>query len=71
MDGVRVVGFMDVVVKKVVVFGGDGNKYIINVKFSGVDVYVIGDLYFYVVYDVMVMGLNVVDFGYYVEKVMR
>lgn len=40
-------------------------------KFKGVDVYVIGDMYYYVVYDVMMFGLNIVDLGYNVEKVMK
>jgi dinuclear metal center YbgI/SA1388 family protein len=71
VDGVRVVGSMDATVKKVAVLGGDGNKYITNAKFSGADAYVTGDLYFHVAHDAMAMGLNVVDPGHHVEKVMR
>ncbi|TYR82382.1 Nif3-like dinuclear metal center hexameric protein [Priestia megaterium] len=71
VEGVRVVGAPEAKVKKVAVLGGDGNKYITNAKFSGADVYVTGDLYFHVAHDAMMMGLNVIDPGHHVEKVMR
>ncbi|WP_110111367.1 Nif3-like dinuclear metal center hexameric protein [Bacillus sp. CGMCC 1.16541] len=71
VDGVRVVGDLDDKVRKVAVLGGDGNKYITNAKFQGADTYVTGDLYFHVAHDAMMMGLNVVDPGHHVEKVMR
>jgi dinuclear metal center YbgI/SA1388 family protein len=68
---VRVVGNLNDIVKKVAVIGGDGNKYISHAKFSGADVYVTGDLYYHVAHDAMMMGLNVVDPGHNVEKVMK
>ena len=68
---VRVVGDLDSKVKKVAVLGGDGNKYISSAKFKGADVYVTGDLYYHVAHDAMMMGLNVIDPGHNVEKVMK
>jgi len=71
VERVRVVGNGNDLVKKVAVVGGDGNKYISHAKFRGADVYVTGDLYYHVAHDAMMMGLNVVDPGHNVEKVMK
>ncbi len=71
VDGLRVVGSLSDKVKKVAVLGGDGNKYISHAKRAGADVYVTGDLYYHVAHDAMMMGLNIVDPGHNVEKVMK
>ncbi|MBM7701497.1 Nif3-like dinuclear metal center hexameric protein [Metabacillus iocasae] len=71
VEGVRVVGDLNSKIRKVAVLGGDGNKYVTSAKFQGADVYVTGDLYFHVAHDAMMMGLNVVDPGHHVEKVMK
>ncbi len=71
VTGVRVVGDMNSIVKKVAVLGGDGNKYFSAAKFKGADVYVTGDMYYHVAHDAMMMGLNIVDPGHNVEKVMK
>ena len=68
---VRVVGDLQSKVRKVAVLGGDGNKYISSAKFKGADVYITGDLYYHVAHDAMMMGLNVIDPGHNVEKVMK
>ena len=68
---VRVVGDLQSKVKKVAVLGGDGNKYITSAKFKGADVYITGDLYYHVAHDAMMMGLNVIDPGHNVEKIMK
>lgn len=68
---VRVVGDLESKVKKVAVLGGDGNKYISSAKFKGADVYVTGDIYYHVAHDAMMMGLNIIDPGHNVEKVMK
>ncbi|MCM3002513.1 Nif3-like dinuclear metal center hexameric protein [Priestia koreensis] len=70
VKGLRVVGNLTDKVRKVAVLGGDGNKYITQAKFKGADVYVTGDLYFHVAHDAKALGLNVVDPGHHVEKVM-
>lgn len=71
VKGVRVVGKLDSKVRKVAVLGGDGNKYFSSAKFKGADVYVTGDLYYHVAHDAMMTGLNMVDPGHNVEKVMK
>jgi dinuclear metal center YbgI/SA1388 family protein len=68
---VRVVGDLDSKVKKVAVLGGDGNKYIQTANFKGADVYITGDMYYHVAHDAMMLGLNIIDPGHNVEKVMK
>lgn len=67
---VRVVGNTSTIVSKVAVVGGDGNKYIHAAKRAGADVFVTGDIYFHVAQDAESIGLNIVDPGHHVEKVM-
>ncbi|KGX93599.1 hypothetical protein N781_11275 [Pontibacillus halophilus JSM 076056 = DSM 19796] len=71
VPALRAVGDMEKVVKKVAVLGGDGNKYISVAKKKGADVFITGDLYFHVAHDALGMGLNVIDPGHHVEKVMK
>ncbi|WP_042458492.1 Nif3-like dinuclear metal center hexameric protein [Neobacillus dielmonensis] len=71
VEGVRVVGDLNSKVKKVAVLGGDGNKYFTHAKFSGADVYVTGDIYYHTAHDAMMQGLNMIDPGHNVEKVMK
>jgi dinuclear metal center YbgI/SA1388 family protein len=71
VDRVRVVGNLDAKVKKVAVLGGDGNKYFSQAKFKGADVYVTGDIYYHTAHDAMMQGLNMIDPGHNVEKVMK
>lgn len=71
VDKVRVVGDLASLVKKVAVLGGDGNKYYTHAKFKGADVYVTGDIYYHTAHDAMMQGLNMIDPGHNVEKVMK
>ncbi|WP_070120645.1 Nif3-like dinuclear metal center hexameric protein [Bacillus marinisedimentorum] len=71
VPSVRIAGNMDEKVKKVAVLGGDGNKYWSNAKMKGADVYVTGDVYYHVAHDAVMQGLNVIDPGHNVEKVMK
>jgi len=68
---VRVVGDLDSKVKKVAVLGGDGNKYYSQAKFRGADVYITGDIYYHTAHDAMMAGLNMIDPGHNVEKIMK
>ncbi|MFL6557734.1 MAG: Nif3-like dinuclear metal center hexameric protein [Bacillus sp. (in: firmicutes)] len=68
---VRVVGDLTAKVNKVAVLGGDGNKYFMNAKFKGADVYVTGDIYYHTAHDAAMQGLNMIDPGHNVEKVMK
>jgi dinuclear metal center YbgI/SA1388 family protein len=67
---VRIVGKVDEKIFKVAVLGGDGNKYIHIAKRAGADVLVTGDMYFHTAQDAQAIGLNIVDPGHHVEKVM-
>ncbi|OIJ16130.1 Nif3-like dinuclear metal center hexameric protein [Anaerobacillus arseniciselenatis] len=71
VDGLRVVGDMNTKISKVAVLGGDGNKYVSQALFKGADVFVTGDMYYHVAHDAMMDGLNIVDPGHNVEKVMK
>lgn len=70
VSSLRIVGDLDAVIKKVAVLGGDGNKYFQQAKRAGADVYVTGDMYFHTAQDAQAIGLNIVDPGHHVEKVM-
>ncbi|WP_246945828.1 Nif3-like dinuclear metal center hexameric protein [Bacillus pinisoli] len=70
VEGVRVVGNLSDRVKRVAVLGGDGNKYIHQAHFAGADVFVSGDIYFHFAHEAMALGLNIVDPGHHIEKVM-
>jgi dinuclear metal center YbgI/SA1388 family protein len=71
VQSVRVVGDLASKVKKVAVLGGDGNKYFKHAKFKGADVYITGDIYYHTAHDAMMEGLNMIDPGHNVEKVMK
>jgi dinuclear metal center YbgI/SA1388 family protein len=71
VNTVRVVGDLSAKVKKVAVLGGDGNKYYTQAKFKGADVYITGDIYYHTAHDAMMAGLNMIDPGHNVEKVMK
>lgn len=71
VEGLRVVGNLDKKVKKIAVLGGDGNKYTSQALFKGADVLVTGDVYYHVAHDAMMDGLNIVDPGHNVEKIMK
>ncbi|WP_223591345.1 Nif3-like dinuclear metal center hexameric protein [Neobacillus bataviensis] len=71
VERVRVVGDLSSKVKKVAVLGGDGNKYFSHAKFKGADVYVTGDIYYHTAHDAMMQGLNMIDPGHNVEKIMK
>lgn len=71
LSGVRVVGDLQALVKKVAVIGGDGGKYWSQAKFRGADVFVTGDMYYHTAHDALVSGLNIVDPGHHVEMVLK
>ena len=71
VNKVRVVGNLSSRIKKVAVLGGDGNKYFKHAKFKGADVYITGDIYYHTAHDAMMEGLNMIDPGHNVEKVMK
>ncbi|WP_409289321.1 Nif3-like dinuclear metal center hexameric protein [Peribacillus sp. SCS-37] len=71
VEHVRLAGDPEAVIKKVAVLGGDGNKYIKAAKYSGADCFVTGDIYYHTAHDAAMMGLNLLDPGHNIEKVMK
>lgn len=67
---VRIVGDLQSTVRKIALVGGDGNKYIYTAKRAGADVFLTGDMYFHTAQDAQAIGLQIVDPGHHVEKVM-
>lgn len=70
VPALRVVGDLQSTVRKVALVGGDGNKYIYAAKRAGADVFLTGDMYFHTAQDAQAIGLQIVDPGHHVEKVM-
>ncbi|KGL40208.1 Nif3-like dinuclear metal center hexameric protein [Listeria newyorkensis] len=71
IENVRVIGDTNRTVRKVGIIGGDGNKFIHDVKRAGADVYITGDIYYHTGHDLMAIDLPTIDAGHYIEKVMK
>ncbi|WP_077621483.1 Nif3-like dinuclear metal center hexameric protein [Sediminibacillus massiliensis] len=71
IPGLRVAGNLDAEVKKIALLGGSGEDFIGHAHKSGADVYITGDLTFHETQDAWQMGLNLIDPGHHVEKVMK
>lgn len=71
MDGIKVTGDLEAPVNKVAILGGDGNKFIHAAKRQGADVFISGDIYYHTAHDAMMLGLNVIDAGHHIEKIMK
>ncbi|MBB6454299.1 dinuclear metal center YbgI/SA1388 family protein [Salirhabdus euzebyi] len=71
VPAVRVVGDLKKKIKTVGIIGGDGNKFIHQVKRKGVDVLITGDVYYHTAHDAMGIGLSMIDPGHHIEKVMK
>ncbi|PPA71435.1 Nif3-like dinuclear metal center hexameric protein [Jeotgalibacillus proteolyticus] len=71
VPALRYVGNPDAEVKKVAVLGGTGNRYMNAARFSGADVYITGDVEYHTAHDAKMMGLNIIDPGHNIEKVMK
>jgi dinuclear metal center YbgI/SA1388 family protein len=67
---VRVVGDLNKKIQTVGVIGGDGNNYIYDAKRRGCDVLITGDVYYHTAHDALGIGLNLIDPGHNVEKVV-
>lgn len=66
----RVVGDLNQMVEKVAILGGDGNKYMQAALHQGADVFITGDIYYHTAHDALLQGLNMIDPGHNIEKVM-
>jgi dinuclear metal center YbgI/SA1388 family protein len=71
VTGVRITGNLQDKVKKVAILGGDGGKYYTTALRKGADVFITGDVYYHTAIDAKLDGLNIIDPGHNVEKVMK
>ena len=70
LEGLRVTGSLDRIVKKVAVLGGSGEKYYHHAKRLGADVYITGDVSFHFAQDALAQGLSIIDPGHHIEVIM-
>lgn len=68
---VRVTGDLEQSVKRIAVLGGSGEKYYQDAFNQGADVYVTGDMTFHQAQEAEAIGLNVIDAGHYIEKIIK
>ncbi len=71
VTSVRVIGDLDATVEKVAVLGGDGDKFVRTAQFAGADVFITGDIYYHTAVDFKQEGMNIIDPGHNVEKIMK
>lgn len=71
LKGLRVVGDLDALVKKVAVVGGDGSSFASKAIFKGADVYLTGDIGYHTAHDAQADGLSIIDAGHNIEKIMK
>ncbi|MDX8045964.1 Nif3-like dinuclear metal center hexameric protein [Gracilibacillus sp. S3-1-1] len=71
VPAVRYVGNGDQLIRKVAVLGGSGKGYIKAAQNAGADLYITGDLTFHEAQDAEEAGLNLIDPGHHVEKIMK
>ncbi|MFG6148496.1 Nif3-like dinuclear metal center hexameric protein [Halobacillus sp. B23F22_1] len=70
ISNLRFVGNPEQMVQRVAVLGGSGEKYFSAALNQGADVYITGDMTFHIAQEAEENGLNVIDPGHHVEKVM-
>ncbi|GEM03694.1 GTP cyclohydrolase 1 type 2 [Halolactibacillus miurensis] len=71
LQGVRVAGSKDQVIKRVAILGGSGEKFVMDALKKKADVYITGDMTFHPTQDAEALGLNIIDAGHYLESVMK
>lgn len=71
LEGVRVAGQSDKLIKRVAILGGSGEKFVMDALKKKADVYITGDMTFHPTQDIEALGLNIIDAGHYLESVMK
>lgn len=71
VQNVRLTGNLKQNVKKVAILGGSGEKFYQYALNKGADVYVTGDVTFHHAQDAEALGLNLIDAGHYIEKIIK
>lgn len=70
LEGVRIVGERERLVRRVAVLGGSGRDLIKNAASLGADVYITGDIGYHDAHEAISLGLALIDGGHTMEKVM-
>ncbi|MDC3413366.1 Nif3-like dinuclear metal center hexameric protein [Aquibacillus sp. 3ASR75-11] len=68
---VRATGDLNSPIQRVAILGGSGEDFIAEAKNKGADVYITGDITFHEAQDAWESGLNLIDPGHHVEKLMK
>ncbi|MEX1030520.1 MAG: Nif3-like dinuclear metal center hexameric protein [Paenibacillaceae bacterium] len=68
---VRIVGDPNQLIKKVAVLGGSGRDYVKAAIFAGADVLITGDIDYHTAHDALVAGMNIIDAGHNIEKLLK
>ncbi|MFS0751421.1 Nif3-like dinuclear metal center hexameric protein [Oceanobacillus sp. 1P07AA] len=71
LEGMRISGNKDKMIKRVAILGGSGEKYVSKAMRQKADVYITGDMTFHIAQDAAEMGLTIIDAGHYIEKIMK
>ncbi len=71
LQGVRMVGDTNRLVKKVAVLGGSGRDFIAEAANRGADVYITGDIGYHDAHEAMSRNLALIDGGHIMEKIMK
>ncbi len=71
IPAVRLVGDPNCMIKKVAVLGGSGRDYVKAAIFAGVDVLITGDIDYHTAHDALAAGLNIIDAGHNIEKLLK
>ncbi|MGX7013870.1 Nif3-like dinuclear metal center hexameric protein [Vagococcus silagei] len=72
LDGLRLIANSDdVMIEKVAICGGSGEKFYHDALKKGADVYITGDVYYHTAHDMLEDQLPVIDPGHYIEEVCK
>lgn len=73
LEGLRVVrpNFDDIMVKRIAICGGSGEKFYPHALSQHADVYITGDIYYHTAQDMQSVGLTAIDPGHYIEALCK
>lgn len=72
LDGLRVITpNPNIMVKKIAICGGSGEKFYRDAQAKGADVYITGDVYYHTGHDIVADDFTVIDPGHYIEALCK
>lgn len=71
IPAIRLVGNPNSLVSKVAVLGGSGRDFVKAAIFAGADVLITGDIDYHTAHDALAAGLNIIDAGHNIEKLLK